>query len=186
MELLTRCRLSAVLALALLACACLPAAEASREAAVKAAFLHKFTLFVEWPERAFAAPDAPFEIGILGEDPFGRFLDELIAGETVRGRPIRLRRGRTAAEVAGCQVVYVCPSVSARVAVEMALLREAPSLMVSDLPRFADTHGGIGFIADDGRIRFTLNASDLERRGLKASAQLLALAQIVGGSDAAR
>ena len=34
---------------------------------IKAAFLYNFTQFVDWPPEAFASPDAPMIIGLLGE-----------------------------------------------------------------------------------------------------------------------
>src|SRR5437762_8045378 len=45
-----------------------PSARAESEYDVKAAFLFKFTKFVEWPDAAFAGPDSPFVIGIVGHD----------------------------------------------------------------------------------------------------------------------
>ena len=62
----------------------LRAAEAtpSAEYQVKAAFLYNFAQFVEWPARAFPAPDSPLIIGVLGENPFGTYLEEdLVKGE---------------------------------------------------------------------------------------------------------
>src|SRR5690242_13839245 len=38
---------------------------------IKAEFIYNFAQFIEWPGSAFASPDAPFVIGILGDDPFG-------------------------------------------------------------------------------------------------------------------
>src|SRR5690242_10742668 len=55
---------------------------------LKAVFLFNFAQFVEWPARAFAAPHAPLVIGVLGADPFGSYLDELVAGEKVGERAI--------------------------------------------------------------------------------------------------
>ena len=43
---------------------------AESEYDVKAAYLYKFTKFVEWPEAAFASAEAPFVIGVIGRDPF--------------------------------------------------------------------------------------------------------------------
>ena len=49
----------------------LAAAASLPEYSVKAAFVHSFGKYVIWPGAAFAAPTAPFVIGILGTDPFG-------------------------------------------------------------------------------------------------------------------
>jgi hypothetical protein len=55
---------------------------------VKAAFLFNFTKFVTWPATAFKADDAPFVIGIIGDDPFGPYLDELVKGESLDTHPL--------------------------------------------------------------------------------------------------
>src|SRR5262249_47014410 len=57
----------------------------------KAAFLLNFTKFVNWPEERFAAPDAPFVVGVLGDNPFGNVLTETLRGESVKGRKVELR-----------------------------------------------------------------------------------------------
>src|SRR2546425_4849649 len=38
------------------------------ETQIKAAFLYKFSGFVEWPPKAFTRPDSPFTIGVIGAD----------------------------------------------------------------------------------------------------------------------
>lgn len=45
---------------------------------VKAVFLFNFAQFVTWPSQP---ADAPLVIGILGDDPFGSYLDETVRGE---------------------------------------------------------------------------------------------------------
>src|SRR5207245_8335479 len=41
----------------------------SSEYLIKAGFIFNFAKFVEWPATAFAQPDSPIVIGILGTDP---------------------------------------------------------------------------------------------------------------------
>src|SRR5436305_176714 len=65
-------------------------AEGPSEYALKSVFLYNFCRFIEWPSSAFSAPDEPFTIGIVGDDPFGPLLNEAIAGENYHGRPIRI------------------------------------------------------------------------------------------------
>src|SRR4051812_38643992 len=74
---LGRCK-SALFALLAFVSLGTPLLHAESEYDVKAAYLFKFTKFVEWPASAYASNDAPFVIGIVGRDPFGgldRILD---------------------------------------------------------------------------------------------------------------
>jgi hypothetical protein len=60
-----------------------------QEYQLKAVFLFNFAQFVEWPASAFPSPETPLVIGVLGEDPFGPYLDETVRGEKVNDRPLR-------------------------------------------------------------------------------------------------
>ena len=51
--------------------------------AVKAAYLAKFALFVEWPEAAFDSSTSPVNLCVAGTDPFGTTLDRLVEGERI-------------------------------------------------------------------------------------------------------
>ncbi len=52
--------------------------------------------------RAFTNADEPFCIGILGDDPFGDFLDETVRGEKVNGHPFVVQRYRNAEDIKNC------------------------------------------------------------------------------------
>ena len=58
----------------------------AREYQVKAVFLYHFVQFVQWPPESFPAKDSPLVVGILGEDPFDAYLEQVVKGE-VDGRP---------------------------------------------------------------------------------------------------
>jgi hypothetical protein len=59
-----------------------------REYQIKAVFLFNFPQFVEWPPEAFPDANSPMIIGVLGEDPFGKILDETVQGEQIASRPL--------------------------------------------------------------------------------------------------
>src|SRR6266852_4378714 len=65
---------------------------ASPEYQLKGVFLFNFAQFVEWPPTAFPEPQTPLVIGVLGEDPFGPYLDETVRGEKVNNRPLVVQR----------------------------------------------------------------------------------------------
>src|SRR4051794_10776660 len=79
----------------------------SLEYNVKAAFLLNFTKFIEWPPTAFADSTAPIAICILGDDPFGSALDQIVNGETVNGRKVVLHRTKQVPGQNFCQVLFV-------------------------------------------------------------------------------
>jgi hypothetical protein len=55
---------------------------------VKSVFIFNFTKFVDWPSTSFESEDSPFIIGIIGNNPFGNYLEETVLGEKVGPHPI--------------------------------------------------------------------------------------------------
>jgi hypothetical protein len=175
----------AVVAIAVAAALCPASALAQRvsEYQVKAAFLQSFAKFVEWPA---ATVRGEFHLCILGDDPFGHFIDEATAGARVKDKPIVVRRIRQVDEAAACQTLFISPSESARVRLLLDGLGSAPVLTVSDLPDFADRGGMIGFRIVDGRVRFSANPAVARSAGLQLTSELLRVAASVVGRTSSK
>ena len=77
---------------------------------IKAVFLYQFTKFVDWPPAAFQDSTAPLVLGIYGDDPFGGYLDDVIMGETINGRPLVVNRLNDADNLSQCHVVFISHS----------------------------------------------------------------------------
>lgn len=157
-------------------------AQESREYQLKAAFLFNFAQFVKWPSDSFTSADAPFYIGILGDDPFGSALEETIQGETVENHKLRVVRGRSVEELQDCQLIFVCKSEEGRMGDILSQLDSRPILTVSDVESFARDGGDIDFYLSGGRVRFEINPQSAQRCRLKISSQLLTLGKIVMGA----
>jgi hypothetical protein len=146
---------------------------------VKAVFLFNFAQFVEWPAGAFADSAAPLVIGVLGEDPFGPYLDETVRGETIDGRPLAVRRYRTVSEVDDCHILFVQRNELDHLKPLLQLLRGRSVLTVSDGEDFALRGGMIRFLTDRSRIRLRINLEAAREAGLTLSSKLLRPAEIV-------
>lgn len=151
----------------------------TKEYQVKAAFLFNFAQFVEWPDTTFTNADAPFCIGILGDDPFGKALDQTIQDETINGHKIAIQRSKHLADLMHCQMIFVSKSEKSYLADIFTALDSHPVLTVGELPNFARSGGGINFIQEGSKVRFELNPGAVQRDGLKFSSQLLSLGRIV-------
>lgn len=157
----------------------MPAAELSAEYRVKAGFLFNFPLFVEWPERAFRETRAPIVIGVLGEDPFGRYLDELIQGEKIGERPLAVRRLRPDETTEGCHILFVSrldPEATARL---LAGLRGRAVLTVGEDDAFERGGGIVRFTIENNKVRLRINNEAAKSSGLTISSKLLRLATLV-------
>jgi hypothetical protein len=150
----------------------------SLEYDVKAAFLYNFARFVTWPADSFAAPDAPLSVCVLGEDPFGSRLDQLVEGERVNDRPLAVRRLSAASDAAACHLVFVSPSERARFGSILSSLDTRRLLTVSDTLEFLEAGGHLSFYIEDGHVRFAVNAAAIRECDFKVSSRLLQVARI--------
>lgn len=156
-----------------------PAATASREYEIKAAFLYNFTKFVEWPAGSFPDAHAPLVIGVLGDSPFAAALERVVHDRTVNGRAIIVRRVESLAELASAHVLFVASAEEARFGSLEPTIETSPILTVGESEFFASLGGVVTFVLQDDKVRFEVNTSSADHAGLKISAQLLKLAASV-------
>jgi hypothetical protein len=175
-----RALLALGLALPLAAGAQLPP-ERPRETLVKAAFLHKFASFVEWPQGTFARADTPLRIGILGDDALWRDLRDLARDRDRDGRPVVVTRLVPGEPLAGFHILYIRAATPARISELLAGVPEGV-LTVSDSDGAHPKGSVLSFFVEDGRVRFGVSVDAAARQKLKLSSRLLSVARNVQGA----
>jgi len=179
-----RARITAIGLLLACGAGALDIAHAAPTAAeVEAVFLFNFSEFVDWPPQVFSDPRAPIVIGVLGSDPFGPALDDVVRGETVNGRALVVRRFEHVEELADCQILFISRSERARLQPILQAVKGRSVLTVSDLENFALEGGVIGFVLAENKIRLRINLQAARTAGLTLSSKLLRPAQIVGPGE---
>jgi hypothetical protein len=171
-------RLIALLAAAALPAFGAPAAHAQQqptEEAVKAAFLPKFARYVEWPQLAQPVQGAPFQLCVIGRNPFGRMIDAAAAGEQIDSHGVAVRHFASADGAGGCHIAFVTGATPAETSRMLAALGRQPVLTVTDA-RAGQAHGMIHFVMIGARVRFFIDEAAASERGLSISSRLLALA----------
>jgi len=146
---------------------------ATDEIHVKAAFLYKFTSYVDWPDSAFGRTDAPFVMGVLGADMLQGDLAQLTAGRKVHERPIVVRRLQAGDPTGDLQVLFVGRSEAPR------LDGARPLLVVTEADGAMPQGSMINFLLVDRHVRFEIALPSVEKAGLRMSSRLLAVAQKV-------
>jgi hypothetical protein len=146
---------------------------------VKAAFLYNFAVFVEWSSTAFKTDKDPMQICVLGVDPFGRSLVDLLKGKTVSGRPIAVTDIADSNRASACHIVFVSSSESKRARTILKGLPATGVLTVGETDGFASEGGMVNFTREDGRLRFEINPAVAVDARLRISSRVLQLARIV-------
>jgi hypothetical protein len=156
------------------------AAQQATEAGIKAAFLYKFAGYIEWPANAFAAPDAPFVIGVVGSEEVAAELERLVPGRSINNRPVVVRRLREGESPKGAHIVFVGrgePNVRAVV----RAAQQNGALVVTETERGLEAGSSINFVLVDDRVGFEVSLDAAERSGLRISSRMLAVARRVVG-----
>lgn len=172
------------LTLVVLAAAAAPRAHAApSEYQVKAVFLFNFAQFVDWPAEAFPRPDAPFVIGILGEDPFGAQLDDVVRGEHAGGRALVIERYRNVGEIRNCNILFIGRTETTHLGEILATLKGRSILTVGDADPAAPRGVMIRLVNENNRIRLRIDVAAAKACNLTISSKLLRPAEIVGGGE---
>jgi hypothetical protein len=154
----------------------------SSEYLIKAGFIYNFAKLVEWPTTAFAQPDSPIVIGILGNDPFGATLDRIVADKKIDGRGFAVKRvkwSKDLRELKDCNILFVSSSEKEHVDSVVDGMKGLPILTIGDAPGFAKRGGIINFTLEDNKVRFEVNVEAAKHADLSISSRLLTLAKIV-------
>lgn len=159
------------------------AAAPPSEYQVKAVYLFNFGQFVEWPSRVFDSPEAPFVIGVFGEDPFGPTLDAVVRGEKLGTRPIVVERFRDTDDISRCNILFVGRNEAGRLDDVLAAVRGRSVLTVTDVDG-AERQGAIIVLYNqNNRIRMRINLPQARASDLVISSKLLRPAEVIGGGS---
>jgi hypothetical protein len=178
----TAARCGSVIALvaAVVACAAPPVAASNDvEYPVKAEFLERFTHFIQWPDASFASAQSPFVVCVMGTNPFGTYLEHLIATRRLQGRPAELRPVSDPAKLDGCHLVFIAASERDRIRSIVKHTYGKPILTVGDTEGFASAGVLINLYIEDDNVRFEINVAAVNDSGLKFSSKLYKLARLV-------
>ena len=154
----------------------------SSEYLIKAGFIFNFAKVVEWPSAAFAQPDSPIVIGILGTDPFGTLIDQIVQDKKIGARGFvvkRLKWGADVKELRECKILFLGASEKAHIDELVQTVKGLPILTVGETPGFAERGGVIRFVLEDNRVRFEVNVDAARQADLTISSRLLTLARII-------
>lgn len=154
-------------------------AQSVSEDSVKAAFIYRFTDYVEWP--APALQSAQFTIAVFDDQRVAADLEHMLKGHQVKGRTAQVKRIHHAKEAADAHIVFVGsgdPDAHQRL---IAGLRGRPVLIVTDEDHGLEEGSTVNFMLIDHKLRFEISLTAAARSGLKISSELLSVAARVEG-----
>ncbi len=151
------------------------------ESSLKAAFIHNFVRFTEWP-RDVLPPAASLVACVLGDATFGDVLENYVRGHAVDGHTIsvlRVAAEKIEAIPRSCHLLYVTGVTALQATQAAAGLNGVPVLTLSDVDHFAQGSGMAELYVENSRIRFRINLTNTKRSRLQLSSRLLSLATLI-------
>jgi hypothetical protein len=153
------------------------------EQRLKVTYLYNFTRFVDWPD---ASVGDAFVIAVIGDPEMASALRALERpGKRAEGKPIRIRRVDSAAELADAQVLFIGAAAVPGLASILARTEGAPILLVGDTPGLARRGVALNFflqpdiLGDGAQLRFEISASALQERPLGVLSDLFEVGKVL-------
>jgi len=150
------------------------------EAAVKAAYLYRFTAYIEWPATS------RFTIAVLGDDEVADNLSALLATRSIKNLPSQVRKIQKPTDLGDAQILYIGSAFKGDLRKSIASVNIHAVLIVTSQPGALDAGSAINFIEVDNRIRFEASIAAVERPGLRIAPELLSVAVRVASNRARR
>jgi hypothetical protein len=146
---------------------------------VKAGYLLLFTRYVEWPDSAFSDKATPLTIAVLGDDPFGRVLDETIRDQVSHGRPVRVVRANDVEKLPTSHVVYIAKTNREQEQTWLRALRNRPVLTVAESDTALEAGSVVRFVVEQSTVRFIVNRQSARQVNLDIRTPMLQAARAI-------
>jgi len=150
-------------------------ADDTLEYAIKATFLYKFALFVQWPSDIAEISSRPLTVCLSGSDGVTAVAPEAASGQNINGGPVVVTHLSPGAPLDACKILYVANAPGAAELLDAA--RGKPILTVTD--GGGARHGIIQFVLVDRHVRFDIDEQLAAESRIRISSQLLQLARRV-------
>lgn len=149
---------------------------------IKAVMLGRIPSFVKWPwenKDKKTALDTPFQICVMGENPFGSLLDELYSDRKIKKRRVEIRHINLIADIKGCHLLFISASKKREVSNIVAFTRDKPILTLGETKGYTEKGVVLKFYSIHQKVRFEINQQAAQESGLVISSQLLSMAKII-------
>ncbi len=147
------------------------------EYTLKAQFVERFTRYVKWPDTAMPEKTTPFVVAVVGKDPFGKSLEELLKDRKVAEHPIKIAHFASVDALAPeCQLLFVPRAQEKQLEKIGKFYKDKPVLIVAESSAAARNGAHIGLYLEQSSLRFVINNPVAKQANLEISSELLKLA----------
>lgn len=135
-----------------------------------------FVKYVQWPTNE---GNKEFVIGVIGNDNIYNTLSSWYAGKPKGSMTYVIKKFKSAAEVADCQVVFIDRTKSGEFDAVNERVKGKGTLVVTDRNGLGAKGSCINFKTVDEKLKFELNQSAIAASNLKVSSVLSSMAIVI-------
>lgn len=143
---------------------------------VKSVYIYNFSKYID---HTGSDTLSNFVIGVLGDSPIVKPLQNLAREHEVNDRTIDIRHWQTLDEIENCHFMFIAPTTDARLDSVLTKVQDWKVLTIADTPGYAAAGVAINFVVIEDKVRFELNFDALNRAKLNVSSKLVKLAILV-------
>lgn len=148
------------------------------ESEYKAAFIERFTRFVEWPIEFDHERDT-FKIVVIGETAIQKSLDELFKNIKIKNLEVKITYTNEIQDITDANLVYISASEKRKLDEILSVTNNSPILTISGTEGFGTKGVHINMYIEDNYIRYEINEESIKNSNLNVSSLLLSSAKIV-------
>lgn len=140
--------------------------------AYKAAFLYRFTDYIEWENMDRTRT---FNIAVLGNSPITMQMTTLAGEERVKNKIMRVKEYETLDELGLPHILFVSSGSMVPVKAIIAKYSGKPVLIVTEIAERGEggEKGYINFFISDNKLKFEIRLKSVNNAGIRISSQLL-------------
>jgi len=176
-----RCFMLCVFAAIFAAAAPAHAAPGYSEDSVKAAYLYRFTQYIEWP--GSSASTEPFTIAVLNAPGVAEELERLLPDHPIKNAVAQVRVITRISELGHAQMLYLGAAPPGRLRNLIESIAFGPVLLVTDSEEGLELGSVLNFVTVESRVRFEVSLTAADKSRFRISSELLAVAARVRGGS---
>ncbi len=142
----------------------------------KALFMYNFTKYIEWPA---IQRQGDFIIGVLGNTALTKELETIAGKQKVGTQNIVVKTFATVDEIDNCSILFIPAGKSSQISLVVSKLGSKSVLIITDKDGLARQGACINYVMDGDKLKYEVNKSNIEKKGLTVSNSLLALGIVV-------
>lgn len=141
-----------------------------------AKYLYHFTKYIDWPANK---KQGDFVIALIGQSPANKAIKDFFVNKKVGNQNIVVKDVSPSADLSQVHIIYLTAGSTSQMQTIIPKAHAGKALLVCEKAGAARKGGDISFFIEDEKLKFEINKSAIENKGLKIAGELLRLAVII-------